>query len=231
MDDCGCMSIYATHIKMSVIAFCVSSLGIYFWEHLELRNLANVSLGTLPRGTFYEGFEEILHYGMMRCLMSVCLSVRSCHLLLGIPRLSKFGKCDPWQILRIYFFQNFKISKIGFLANFFTFFLKNGAVFLWTHVQSWNCGEIMRGCLMKCIFFGRFSKISKLDFWRFFLWKSRESLVSNEITTRFLNQSELQWRLSLKNVVSSMKINIFNNSNTNDTTSSLQFRRLLLFQK
>ena len=123
-------------------------------------------------------------------MMSVCLSVRSCHLLLGIPRLSKFGKCDPWQILRIYFFQNFKISKIGFLAIFFTFFLKNGAVFLWTHVQSWNCGEIMRGCLMKCIFFGRFSKISKLDFWRFFLWKSRESLVSNEITTRFLNQSE-----------------------------------------
>ena len=123
----------------------------------------------------------------VRCLMS---DVRSCHLLLGIPRLSKFGKCDPWQILRIYFFQNFKISKIGFLANFFTFFLKNGAVFLWTHVQSWNCGEIMRGCLMKCIFFGRFSKISKLDFWRIFLWKSRESLVSNEITTRFLNQSE-----------------------------------------
>ena len=28
-----------------------------------------------------------------------------------------------------------------------------------------------------------------------------------------------------------MKINIFNNSNTNDTTSSLQFRRLLLFFK
>ena len=24
----------------------VCSLGIYFWEHLELRNLANVSLGT-----------------------------------------------------------------------------------------------------------------------------------------------------------------------------------------
>ena len=42
----------------------------------------------------------------------VCVSVRSCHLLLGIPRLSKFGTCDPWQILRIYFFQNFKISKI-----------------------------------------------------------------------------------------------------------------------
>jgi hypothetical protein len=120
---------------------------------------------------------------------------------------------------------------MGFLAIFFTFFLKNGGVFLWTHVQSWNCGEIMRGCLMKCIFFGRFSKISKLDFWRIFLWKSRESLVSNEITTRFLNQSENWWRLSLKNVVSSMKINIFNNSNTNDTTSSLQFRRLLLFQK
>ena len=159
---------------------CLFALGIYFWEHLELRNLANVSLGTLPGGFFQK---------------------------------------------------NFKNLKMGFLANFFTFFLKNGAVFLWTHVQSWNCGEIMRGCLMKCIFFGRFSKISKLDFWRFFLWKSRESLVSNEITTRFLNQSELQWRLSLKNVVSSMKINIFNNSNTNDTTSSLQFRRLLLFQK
>ncbi len=148
---------------------------------LELRNLANVSLVTLPGGFFQKNF--------------------------------KISKWDFWRFL------------------FLTFFLKNGAVFLWTHVQSWNCGEIMRGCLMKCIFFGRFSKISKLDFWRFFLWKSRESLVSNEITTRFLNQSEKQWRLSLKNVVSSMKINIFNNSNTNDTTSSLQFRRLLLFQK
>ena len=162
---------------------CMWSLAVYFWEYLELRNLEHVSLGTLPRGTFCEGFEEILHYGMMRCL-SVCLSVIACHLLLGIPRLSKFGKCDPWQILRIYFFQNFKISKIGFLANFFTFFLKNGAVFLWTHVQSWNCGEIMRGCLMKCIFFGRISKISKLDFWRIFLWKSHESLVCILVTSR-----------------------------------------------
>ena len=33
-----------------------------------------------------------------------------------------------------------------------------------------------------------------------------------------------------KIVVSSMKINVFNNSNTNGTTSSLQFRWLLLFQ-
>ena len=116
----------AVSVRPSV--WCVCSLGIYFWEHLELRNLANVSLGTLPGGFFQK---------------------------------------------------NFKNLKMGFLANFFTFFLKNGGVFLWTHVQSWNCGEIMRGCLMKCIFFGRFSKISKLDFWRIFLWKSRESLVSN----------------------------------------------------
>ena len=28
------------------LCVCVCSLGIYFWEHLELRNLANVSLGT-----------------------------------------------------------------------------------------------------------------------------------------------------------------------------------------
>ena len=35
----------------------------------------------------------------------------------------------------------------------------------------------------------------------------------------------------LKKPVSSMKINIFNNSNTNDTTSSLQFRRLKFGKK
>ena len=107
-------------VRLSV---CVCALGVYWWEHLELRNLANVSLGT-----------------------------------------------QSWS----FFKKISKKSKIGFLANFFNFFLKSGGVFLWTHVQSWNCGEIMRGCLMKCIFFGRFSKISKLDFWRIFLSKSRE---------------------------------------------------------
>ena len=178
------------YVRTSV-RMCVHAWGLLMKACTLMFMVFNGHHGGSLSTSFCEGFEEILHYGMMRCLMSdVCVSVIACHLLLGIPRLSKFGKCDPWQILRIYFFQKFKISKIGFLANFFTFFLKNGAVFLWTHVQSWNCGEIMRGCLMKCIFFGRFSKISKLDFWRFFLWKSRESLVSNEITTRFLNQSE-----------------------------------------
>ena len=117
MGRCGVVRL---SVRPSV---CVFASGVYCWEHLELRNLANVSLGTLPGGFFQK---------------------------------------------------NFKNLKMGFLAIFFTFFLKNGGVFLWTHVQSWNCGEIMRGCLMKCIFFGRFSKISKLDFWRIFLWKSRE---------------------------------------------------------
>ena len=114
MGWCGVVRL---SVRLSVLAW------LFFWEHLELRNLANVSLGTLPGGFFQK---------------------------------------------------NFKNLKMGFLAIFFTFFLKNGGVFLWTHVQSWNCGEIMRGCLMKCIFFGRFSKISKLDFWRIFLSKSRE---------------------------------------------------------
>ncbi len=77
----------------AVLMMCVCgafALGIYFWEHLELRNLEHVSLGTLPRGSFYEGFEEILHYGIVRC-RSV-MYVRACHLLLGIRRLSKLRK-------------------------------------------------------------------------------------------------------------------------------------------
>ena len=49
--------------------------------------------------------------GVVCLSVSVCGCVTAWHLLLGIPRLSKFGKCDPWQILRIRLFrkiQNFK---------------------------------------------------------------------------------------------------------------------------
>ena len=106
-------------VRLSV---CVCALGVYCWEHLELRNLANVSLGT-----------------------------------------------QSWS----FFKKISKSLKIGFLANFFNFFLKSGGVFLWTHVQSWNCGEIMRGCLMKIFFFEKISKISKLDPQNWILAKSR----------------------------------------------------------
>ena len=62
-------SLWDAAVSMMMMSVCgVCSLAIYFWEHLELRNLEHVSLGTLPGGSFCEGFEEILHYGMMRCL-------------------------------------------------------------------------------------------------------------------------------------------------------------------
>ena len=81
----------------------------------------------------------------------------------------------------VYFFWSFfKNLKIGFLANFFNFFLKNGGVFLWTHVQSWNCGEIMRGCLMKIFFLVVFQKSQNWIFGEFFY----QSLVKDEIITQ-----------------------------------------------
>ena len=73
---------------------CVFTSGIYCWEHLELRNLANVSLGTLPGGFFQK---------------------------------------------------NFKNLKMGFLANFFTFFLKNGGVFFWEHLELRNLAHVSLG--------------------------------------------------------------------------------------
>ena len=165
---------------------CLWLSAVFLRFILGLRYFTQGTLGTFSRGTFLWRIRRNPSLWDDAVSSDVCdMYVIACHLLLGIRRLSKFGKCDPWQILRIYFFQNFKISKIGFLANFFTFFLKNGAVFLWTHVQSWNCGEIMRGCLMKCIFLVVFQKSQNWIFGDFFY----ESLVKVSYQMRLQRDS------------------------------------------
>ena len=78
---------------------------------------------------FCEGFEEILHYGMMRCRPFVCPSV--CPRLaffLGTPRASKFGKCEPWYIAWRLFSKKFQKSQNGTPpGHFLTFSLKTAA--------------------------------------------------------------------------------------------------------
>ena len=68
---------------------------------------------------FCEGFEEILHYGMMRCRVSdVCGCVLAWHLLLGTPRASKFGKCEPWYIAWRLFSKKIQKSQNGIFVLF-----------------------------------------------------------------------------------------------------------------
>ena len=50
MGWCGVVRL---SVRLSVLAW------LFFWEHLEFRNLANVSLGTLPGGFFQKNFKNL----------------------------------------------------------------------------------------------------------------------------------------------------------------------------
>ena len=50
---------------------------------------------------------------------SVCVCVRPRRLLLGTPRASKFGTCEPWYVILKFFQKNFKKVKNWIFGEFF----------------------------------------------------------------------------------------------------------------
>ena len=130
---------------------------------------------------FCEGFEEILHYGMLRCRPFVCPSV--CPRLaffLGTPSASKIGKCEPWYIAWRLF-----SKKLDFWRFLLPFSLKTAAFFYERMYSHEIAGKLCADVKWR-FFFWSFFKNLKIGFLaNFFMkvsWKSR--IKSREISCR-----------------------------------------------
>ena len=105
------MSNYEIFLTINHSSFVITTLWV-----------AHQVKGNRKLDIFCEGFEEILHYGMMRCRSSLCVCVLAWHLLLGTPRASKFGKCEPWYIAWRLFSKKIQKSQNGIFGEFFYLF-------------------------------------------------------------------------------------------------------------